>query len=91
MDGPTLIAGDPCYNPNLGRLQPWCPLRAPEEDEEWLSLVTGLIEKIADEDEEGEGDGPGEGSGLGPDPELSSVPDPALGPAVEVGAASRVR
>ncbi len=86
-----LIAGDPFYNPNLGRLQPWCPLRAPEEDEEWLSLVTGLIEKIADEDEEGEGDGPGEGSGLGPDPELSSVPDPALGPAVEVGAASRVR
>jgi len=43
---------DPSYNPNLGRLQPWCPLRPPEEDEEWYSLVAGLIEGVPLEDGE---------------------------------------
>ena len=37
-----LRAGDPYYNPNLGRLEPWCPLRPPDEDEIWLKLVGGL-------------------------------------------------
>jgi GT2 family glycosyltransferase len=37
---------DPCYNPNLSRLAPWCPLRPPGEDEEWLSLVGGLIQPV---------------------------------------------
>ncbi len=49
-----LIQGDPFYNPNLGRLEPWCPFRSPEEDEEWLSLVTGLIEKVSSEDGAGD-------------------------------------
>ncbi|HEV3282083.1 MAG TPA: glycosyltransferase family 2 protein [Acidimicrobiales bacterium] len=35
---------DPSYNPNLSRLVPWCPLRPPGEDEEWRSLVGGLIQ-----------------------------------------------
>ena len=35
---------DPSYNPNLGRLEPWCPLRPPGEDEVWISLVGGLIQ-----------------------------------------------
>ena len=35
---------DPSYNPNLGRLSPWCPLRPPEEDEQWLELVGGLVQ-----------------------------------------------
>jgi hypothetical protein len=51
-----LREGDPYYNPNLGRLQPWCPLRPPGEDEEWLSLVTGLIEAIATDDQEPDAD-----------------------------------
>jgi GT2 family glycosyltransferase len=51
-----LREGDPYYNPNLGRLQPWCPLRPPEEDEEWLSLVTGLIEAITTDDQEPDAD-----------------------------------
>ncbi len=34
---------DPFYNRNLGRLEPFCPLRPPDEDEVWLSLVTGLM------------------------------------------------
>jgi O-antigen biosynthesis protein len=36
---PLLAGGDPSYNPNLGRLEPWCPLRPPGEDEEWLTLL----------------------------------------------------
>jgi GT2 family glycosyltransferase len=39
----VLRAGDPYYNPNLGRLEPWCPLRLPGEDEKWMDLVGGLI------------------------------------------------
>ncbi len=42
-----LLQEDPSYNPNLSRLVPWCPLRPPEEDEEWLSLVGGLIQPSA--------------------------------------------
>ncbi len=38
----VLRAGDPFYNPNLGRLEPWCPLRPLDEDEQWLQLVGGL-------------------------------------------------
>jgi GT2 family glycosyltransferase len=38
----VLRAGDPYYNPNLGRLEPWCPLRPPDEDDFWLQLVGGL-------------------------------------------------
>jgi GT2 family glycosyltransferase len=37
---------DPFYNKNLGRLEPWCPLRPPSEDEEWLALVGGLVQPI---------------------------------------------
>jgi GT2 family glycosyltransferase len=37
---------DPFYNKNLGRLEPWCPLRPPGEDEEWLALVGGLVQPI---------------------------------------------
>jgi GT2 family glycosyltransferase len=35
---------DPFYNPNLSRLAPWCPLRPPGEDDEWRTLVGGLIQ-----------------------------------------------
>jgi len=38
----VLRSGDPFYNPNLGRLEPWCPLRPVDEDEQWLQLVGGL-------------------------------------------------
>jgi len=41
--GELLRAGDPSYNANLGRLDTWCPLRPPGEDEEWLALVDGLV------------------------------------------------
>jgi GT2 family glycosyltransferase len=40
----VLRQGDPFYNPNLSRLQPWCPLRPPGEDERWLELVGGLVQ-----------------------------------------------
>lgn len=33
---------DPHYNPNLSRLEHWCSLRPPDEDEKWLELVDGL-------------------------------------------------
>lgn len=39
-----LLEEDPAYNPNLSRLAPWCPLRPPGEDDEWLSLVGGLVQ-----------------------------------------------
>jgi O-antigen biosynthesis protein len=39
----VLREGDPLYNSNLGRLDPWCPLRPPGEDEVWLKLVDGLV------------------------------------------------
>lgn len=39
---------DPFYNRNLGRLEPFCPLRPPDEDKIWLSLVTGLMETPPD-------------------------------------------
>jgi GT2 family glycosyltransferase len=34
---------DPCYNPNLSRLETWCPLRSVDENERWLEMVDGLI------------------------------------------------
>jgi GT2 family glycosyltransferase len=40
----VLRMDDPFYNRNLGRLDPYCPLRPPDEDERWLSLVGGLME-----------------------------------------------
>jgi hypothetical protein len=39
----VLRAGDPYYNPNLSRLEPWCPMRPPTEDAKWLSMVDGLV------------------------------------------------
>lgn len=53
--GGLLRSGDPSYNPNLGRLDPWCPLRPPGEDEEWLAMVDGLV---ANEPEEPQPDPP---------------------------------
>jgi len=41
--GALLRTGDPSYNANLGRLDTWCPLRPPGEDEQWLALVDGLV------------------------------------------------
>ena len=38
-----LVEGDPCYNPNLSRINPWCSLKLPGEDEEWLAMVDGLV------------------------------------------------
>jgi GT2 family glycosyltransferase len=35
---------DPFYNPNLSRLEHWCSLRPPDEDEMWLELLGGLVE-----------------------------------------------
>ena len=32
---------DPFYNPNLSRLEHWCSLRPPDEDEKWLELPGG--------------------------------------------------
>ena len=46
----VLKVGDPYFNPNLGRLDPWCPLRPVDEDERWLALVGGLIQPPADVD-----------------------------------------
>jgi O-antigen biosynthesis protein len=40
----TLAPGDPFYNPNLSRLESWCSLRMPGEDEEWLERVGGLVD-----------------------------------------------
>jgi GT2 family glycosyltransferase len=40
-----LVAGDPFYNPNLSRLEHWCSLRPPGEDEEWLELFGGLVQE----------------------------------------------
>jgi len=40
--GGVLRAGDPSYNPNLSRMEWWCSLRPPGEDEEWLARVGGL-------------------------------------------------
>jgi O-antigen biosynthesis protein len=34
---------DPHYNPNLSRLEQWCSLRPPDEDEKWIELVGGLM------------------------------------------------
>jgi len=39
----VLRAGDPYYNPNLSRLEPWCPMRPPGEDATWLAMVDGLV------------------------------------------------
>jgi GT2 family glycosyltransferase len=40
---PLLEHEDPSYNRNLSRIEPWCSLRFPGEDEEWLQLVGGLV------------------------------------------------
>ena len=40
----VLGAGDPLYNPNLSRIESWCSLRMPGEDEEWLERVGGLVD-----------------------------------------------
>lgn len=42
----ALRAGDPYYNPNLSRIDPWCPLRPPGEDDRWLSMVDGLVQHV---------------------------------------------
>ncbi len=34
---------DPAYNPNLGRFEPWCPLRAPGENEAWLLAMRAMV------------------------------------------------
>ncbi len=60
-----LRAGDPFYNPNLSRLEPWCSLRLPGEDEEWLALVNGLVSDLPVDDGSGgevAADGVGAGS-----------------------------
>lgn len=41
--GEVLRPGDPAYNPNLSRIFPWCPLRPPGEDDDWLAMVDGLV------------------------------------------------
>jgi GT2 family glycosyltransferase len=41
---------DPCYNRNLSRFFPWCPLRGPGEDEEWLASIEALIPASPSED-----------------------------------------
>jgi len=46
-----LRTDDPCYSPNLSRFEPWCALRAPGEDEAWLSTVGARVP-------EPRGDGP---------------------------------
>ncbi len=40
--GGLLRAGDPSYNANLSRMDWWCSLRPPGEDEQWLARVGGL-------------------------------------------------
>jgi GT2 family glycosyltransferase len=42
----VLRIDDPFYNRNLGRLEPFCPLRPPDEDAVWLALVGGLMETV---------------------------------------------
>jgi GT2 family glycosyltransferase len=42
--GDAVRGDDPCYNPNLSRNDPWCGLRAPDEDEAWCRTVDGLIQ-----------------------------------------------
>jgi GT2 family glycosyltransferase len=42
--GSVLREDDPFYNKNLSRFAPWCPLRLPGEDEEWLASVEALLE-----------------------------------------------
>jgi len=36
------LEDDPYYNPNLSLFAPWCPLRAPGEDERWRVLIDEL-------------------------------------------------
>jgi GT2 family glycosyltransferase len=40
--GPRIRQDDPFYNRNLSRFAPWCPLRLPGEDEEWLASMEAL-------------------------------------------------
>ena len=42
----VLREGDPSYNENLGRLEPWCPLRSPDEDRDWRVLVGELAPSL---------------------------------------------
>jgi GT2 family glycosyltransferase len=41
--GEQIQKDDPRYNRNLGRFAPWCPLRAPDEDERWLASIRSLM------------------------------------------------
>jgi GT2 family glycosyltransferase len=43
--GSVLREDDPFYNKNLSRFAPWCPLRLPGEDEEWLTSVEALVDR----------------------------------------------
>lgn len=47
----VLLKEDPHYSPNLSRLAPWCPLRPPGEDDEWLSLLEGLVQPPTEADQ----------------------------------------
>jgi len=61
-----LKVGDPYYNPNLGRLEPWCPLRPVDEDERWLALVGGLVQPPVEVDDEEDAEDGGEVEGASP-------------------------
>ena len=41
-----ICEGDPFYNPNLSLFDARCLLREPGEDEEWLAMITGLIQTV---------------------------------------------
>ncbi len=74
---------DPFYNPNLSRLEHWCSLRPPDEDEKWLELLGGLAEVT------GGGTGPEGPSGTAPpdgtDQGRAATPGSREGVVAEVG------
>jgi len=41
--GDVVRSDDPFYSPNLGRFDPWCPLRQPGENERFTALIDRLI------------------------------------------------
>jgi hypothetical protein len=41
-----ICEGDPFYNPNLSLLDVRCLLREPGEDEDWLTMITSLIQEV---------------------------------------------
>ena len=79
----VLREGDPYYDPNLSRLDHWCSLRPPDEDEKWLELVGGLVqvEQGAPESEDVQEAEPGDGAGGAAEP----LPGTLNGVAAEVG------